>query len=321
MFNYFFHSLGVPLSIEQQDFTFITQTSTRIDRFLSESMPDKSRSFLQSLLLDGHICVNKKTIQKKSFKLKEGDEVDIHVPMAVALDTPAEDMNLNILYEDEHLLAVLKPWGILTHPLHAGKGGSLVSGLLHQCEFLSGINGVMRPGIVHRLDRCTSGVLLVAKEDQTHRKLQEYFANRTIKKTYYAICYGNPSQQEGIINLPIGRDPKRRTMQKVDEEGREAISHFKIIKTWNKFHFVQILPKTGRTHQIRVHLQSIGIPILGDTDYQGRYMPKWLKRVQLHSRSIEFIHPVTQQRIFVRSSIDADMISVIRRLNRGERYV
>jgi 23S rRNA pseudouridine1911/1915/1917 synthase len=309
------------LSTEQQDFTFINEIPVRIDIFLSESLPEKSRSFIQSLLSDGHIQVNKKQVEKKSHKLKTGDQVDIHIPMAVALETPAEDMNLTILHEDDHLLAVLKPWGILTHPLHAGKGGSLVSGLLHQCEFLSGINGVMRPGIVHRLDRCTSGVLIVAKEDQTHRKLQEYFSKRTIQKTYYALCYGNVKEDEGIINLPLGRDPKRRTMQLVDDSGREAISHYKVIKSWNKFHFVQIRPKTGRTHQIRVHLQSIGLPILGDTDYNGRFLPKWLKRVQLHSYSIKFIHPVTQQEMFIRTAIDADMISVIKRLNRGEKYV
>ncbi|MCJ8347175.1 RluA family pseudouridine synthase [bacterium] len=306
---------------EEQQFTFTCDSRQRIDKFISESLEHQSRSFLQGLLVDGCIKINSKTITKKSFKLNPGDLVEISIPAAVALETPAEDMNLNILYEDDHLLAVLKPWGILTHPLHAGKGGSLVSGLLHHCKFLSGINGVMRPGIVHRLDRCTSGVLVVAKEDQTHRKLQEYFANRVIQKTYYALCYGNPEQSEGIINLPIARDPKRRTFQKVDDSGREAISHYKIVKSWNKFHFVQITPKTGRTHQIRVHLRAIGLPILGDTDYQGRYMPKWLKRVQLHSRSIEFKHPVSQQRVFIRSKIDADMISVIRRLNRGEIYV
>lgn len=309
------------MSNTSQNFSFTAESSQRIDKFLSDSLSDKSRSFLQNLLSNEKISVNGKVKSKKSFKLKVGDIVEIEIPPVIALETPAEDMNLNILYEDEHLLAVLKPWGILTHPLHAGKGGSLVSGLLHQCEFLSGINGVMRPGIVHRLDRCTSGVLIVAKEDQTHRKLQEYFSNRTIQKTYYALCYGNPKQQEGIINSPIARDPKRRTFQIIDESGRESISHYKIVKSWNKFHFVQIKPKTGRTHQIRVHLQSVGLPILGDTDYQGRFMPKWLKRVQLHSRSIEFLHPVTQKRVFIKSSIDADMISVIRRLNRGERYV
>ncbi|MCO4783048.1 MAG: RluA family pseudouridine synthase [Candidatus Cloacimonetes bacterium] len=309
------------MSIEAQDYTFLSQESTRIDKFLSEMMPDKSRSFLQSLLVDGHVCVNNKTVVKKSFKLKAEDQIQVHVPMAVALETPAEEMNLKILYEDDHLLAVLKPWGILTHPLHPGQGGSLVSGLLHQSEFLSGINGVLRPGIVHRLDRCTSGVLIVAKEDQTHRKLQEYFANRTIQKTYYALCYGSVKENEGIIHLPLGRDPKRRTMQMVSDSGREAVSHYKVIKSWNKFHFVQIRPKTGRTHQIRVHLQSIGIPILGDTDYQGRYLPKWLKRVQLHSHSIAFVHPVSKQKMFIRTSIDADMVSVIKRLNRGEKYV
>jgi 23S rRNA pseudouridine1911/1915/1917 synthase len=218
-------------------------------------------------------------------------------------------------------MAVHKPAGILSHPNHPGQKNTLVHGLLHLGRALSSINGVLRPGIVHRLDRETSGVMLIARTDRAHRALQDAFARREIKKVYFALSYGRLDQLEGEIQLPLGRHPKKRHLRQVDPKGRDSWTRFKVIRSWDRFHFIRLEPLTGRTHQIRVHLKSRGMPILHDLEYAGRPISKWVQRLQLHAFSIKFTHPINGEPIFVRSPLERDMIDVVRRLNRGETYV
>jgi len=299
-----------------------TDDGQRLDKLLARYLKDQTRSYIAQLIQNGQISVDEKIILKKSFAVSAGQKLSVHIPKAVSLEVPAQDLGVEVLFQDQDLLVLNKPSGMLTHPLHDGEGGTLVSAALHLAENLSGINGVLRPGIVHRLDRETSGVIVCAKTETAHRKLQEDFANRRVQKCYFALVYGNARKREMEVNQPLGRDERRRMLRKVDNgpKGKWALTRFRIIKSWNKFHLVQAFPKTGRTHQIRVHLAYLGFPILGDTQYQGRALSKWLNRVQLHSFSLSVEHPRTGAPVRFCAGLPQDMKSVIKRLNDGESY-
>jgi 23S rRNA pseudouridine1911/1915/1917 synthase len=293
----------------------------RIDKVIQGNFPDYTRSFLQGLLENGHVVCNGKQVTKKSYKVKSSDVILVEIPEPEAIVTPAEDIPLKIVYQDADIAVINKPFDMLTHPLHPGQGGTLVNALLFHLKDLSGINGKLRPGIVHRLDRNTSGLIIVAKNDQAHQSLQEQFASRTVKKVYYALVYGALTQKRGEIAAPLGRDPKRRNLRCITPEGKNARTLYRVIKSWDKFHLVRVRILTGRTHQIRVHLKSIKVPIIGDGDYQGRLLPKWVKRTQLHSFSVTIDHPRTGERMCFKDSLALDMLSCIEKLNNGDRYV
>ncbi len=294
------------------------QESARLDAFLAEVLPDQTRSYIQSLIQDGHIRINGEIQTKKSTRLKGGEEVEVLIPAARPMDLKPVDLGLEVLFEDMHFVGVHKPAGVLTHPNHEGHDQTLVHGLLHQIGDLAGIHGELRPGIVHRLDRDTSGLLLVAKSDPAQLALQNLFSSRKIAKHYYALCHGKLQEKSGEIEKPLGRDPRRRTLQKISPDGRNALTRYTCIRSWGNFHLMRIQILTGRTHQIRVHMKSVGLPVVGDQEYGGRLIPRWSKRFLLHSFSLRFVHPLTQEKLYIRCPLPQDMRQVIQRLNRGE---
>lgn len=276
---------------------------TRLDKYLvifGEAL-HLSRERLQQLIRDGHVVVNGKVISKPSHHLHEGDTVALDIPEAIPLVLNPEDLNLPIVFEDEHLLVVDKPKGMLTHPHGQIQTGTLVNALLFHCQDrLSSINGVIRPGIVHRLDRETSGLLMVAKTDQAHASLSEQIKTKTARREYRAIAQGILPNPTGVIDAPIGRNPKHRDKMTIDPSGRNAVTHWTVVETLSdKFSWLALALETGRTHQIRVHLAHIGHPIFGDPLY-GSGVDKILKITPpdypgqcLQAFRLQFAHPVT----------------------------
>ena len=236
----------------------------RIDKFISQTYPTISRSMIQKLIDDNNVHVNG-VIVKQSYKIVEGDEIEIEFPEPKEIDLKAQDIPLDIIYEDNDIIVVDKPKGLVVHPANGNPDGTLVNAVMAICkDSLSGIGGEIRPGIVHRLDKDTSGLLIVAKNDEAHIKMSEQIKNRLVHKTYIALVRGVISENEATINMPIGRSNKDRKKMAVTKTGKEAITHFKVLKRYNNYTLLEIKIETGRTHQIRVHLTQIGYPIVGD---------------------------------------------------------
>lgn len=256
---------GAPVIYE---LTAESAAGQRIDKYLSGQLADLSRSYLQKLLKDGGVEVNKKPV-KSNYKLSEGDQIRLEVPEAVEPEITAEDMDLDILYEDKDIILVNKPKGMVVHPAAGHYAGTLVNGLMHHCrDQLSGINGVMRPGIVHRIDMDTTGVLIVCKNDKAHNAIAEQLKVHSITRKYYAIVHGVIKEDDGTVNAPIGRHPVDRKKMSINEKnGKEAVTHYHVLKRFRRFTYVECQLETGRTHQIRVHMASIGHPLLGDQVY------------------------------------------------------
>ena len=239
--------------------------AVRLDKYLAEQLPDLSRSYLQKLILDGNVTVNQKQV-KSNYKTSAGDIIEIAVPEPEEPDILPEDIPLNILYEDEDILVVNKPKGMVVHPAPGHYSGTLVNAVMYHCKGqLSGINGILRPGIVHRIDRDTTGSLLICKNDKAHRILAEQLKEHSITRKYHAIIYGNMKENTGTIVAAIGRHPTdRKKMSTKAPNGRRAVTHYKVLERFGKFTYIECQLETGRTHQIRVHMASIGHPILGD---------------------------------------------------------
>ncbi len=267
----------------------------RLDKFLAEEFSeDFSRSYLQKLLKNGNVLLNG-CIPKRHHIVDTGEYVEIAVPQPGESVIKAENIPLDIVYEDEYLLVVNKPQGMVTHPAPGNYTGTLVNALLGRCRDLSGIGGVLKPGIVHRLDKGTSGLLVVAKTDEAHRKLSKQFKNKTTKRVYMALVRGNVELDNGVIELPIGRSARDRLKMAVkfdDKRSKLAVTHYKVIKRFGDFTLLECVLGTGRTHQIRVHLSYIGHPILGDEKYGSR---GGLRFPMLHAARIGFTHPVTKK--------------------------
>lgn len=284
----------------------------RLDKFLALRFEkDFSRAFIQKLLKSGNVLLNG-NVPKCHQKVDAGDTVEISVPQSKESAISAEKIPLDIVYEDEHLLVVNKPQGMVTHPAPGNYTGTLVNALLAHCDDLSGIGGISKPGIVHRLDKGTSGLLLVAKTDDAHRKLARQFKNKTTKRVYLALVDGNVELDNGTVELPIGRsvrDRKKMAVKFDDESSKDAITHYKVIKRFGDFTLLECRLGTGRTHQIRVHLSYIGHPILGDEKYgtKGNFdMP------MLHAATIGFTHPVTKKFMEFSSKPPKEMADVIK---------
>jgi 23S rRNA pseudouridine1911/1915/1917 synthase len=267
----------------------------RIDRYLTDRNEDLSRSYLQKILKDGGVQINGKVV-KSNYKVAAGDVIELTVPEAVELEVEAEEMDLDILYEDEDILIVNKPKGMVVHPAAGHTSGTLVNGLMAHCkDSLSGINGVMRPGIVHRIDMDTTGVLIVCKNDFAHNSIAEQLKVHSITRKYYAIVHGGIREEEGTINAPIGRHPVDRKKMSINEKnGKHAVTHYRVLKRFQKYTYVECQLETGRTHQIRVHMASIGHPLLGDTVYGPAKCPiSGLQGQTLHAGVLGIIHPRT----------------------------
>lgn len=287
----------------------------RVDSFIPMVQKDISRSMVQKLIEQKNIKVNGKET-KHSYKLKLNDEIEIFVPEAKEIDLKAQDIPLSVIYEDSDIIVINKPKGMVVHPANGNPDGTLVNAVMNLCkDSLSGIGGEIRPGIVHRLDKDTSGAIIVAKNDKAHIKLSEALKNHEIKKTYLALVRGIIKENEATINMPIARSKKDRKKMDVDKDGKEAITHFKVLERYkNKYTLLQINLETGRTHQIRVHLSHIGYPIIGDEVYSNG-KNEWNVRGQcLHAWKLEFNHPITGKKISLEAEIPEYLKNIIKEL-------
>ncbi|SDZ90375.1 23S rRNA pseudouridine1911/1915/1917 synthase [Oribacterium sp. KHPX15] len=267
----------------------------RLDQFLSTlEEPEISRSYASKLIKDDRIQLNGRSC-KASSKVKEGDELLIDMPEPVSLDVVAEDIPLDIVYEDEDFLIVNKPKGMVVHPAAGHYQGTLVNAVMNHCgEELSTINGVMRPGIVHRIDKNTTGLLVVCKNDKSHKSLAEQLKEHSITRKYVAVVCGNIKEDSGTVDAPLGRSKKDRKKQAIDMvDGRNAVTHFRVLERFGDYTLVECVLETGRTHQIRVHMASIGHPVLGDDVYGPKRCPFTLEGQCLHAKVLGFIHPST----------------------------
>lgn len=269
----------------------------RIDKYLSNQIEGKSRSFIQGLIDENNVFVNNKNV-KSNYKLRNNDNVTVLMKEPIELNVTPEEIELNIVYEDEDLIVVNKPQGMVVHPAPGNYSGTLVNGLLYHCKDLSGINGVIRPGIVHRIDKDTSGVLVIAKNDDAHNFLSEQFKEHSIKREYYALVEGKFFKEEGMVDKPLGRNKKDRLKMAIVEEGKRAVTHYKVLETYNNgTSLVKCNLETGRTHQIRVHMASIGHPLVGDPLYGLKKQKFKLSGQVLHAKSLGFIHPRSKEYI------------------------
>lgn len=266
---------------------------TRLDKVVSTEQPDVSRTQIQLWITDGHILVNE-IKQKTKYKVKENDIVTIIEPEPEVLNIIAEDLNLEIVYEDADVLVVNKRRGMVVHPAKAHAGGTLVNGLMHHCTDLSGINGVLRPGIVHRTDKDTSGLLMVAKNDKAHVSLVDQLVAKTVKRVYVALVHGHIPHNSGTIDAPIGRGDHDRQKMVVTDRGKNAVTHFKVLERFKEYTLVECELETGRTHQIRVHMDYIEHPLVGDPKYGPKKTIPFGGQV-LHAQTIGFIHPATEE--------------------------
>ena len=285
--------------IEQNKYKFVINEETsnqRLDKAVSMLLPSFSRTHIAKLIDEGEILVNGKK-EKASLKLKEGDVIDVNVPESKELNIEKEDIPLDIVYEDEDILIINKPQGMVVHPSNGHNEHTLVNAILYHCKDLSGINGVARPGIVHRIDKDTSGLICVAKNDEAHIALSEQLKDHTMNRTYLALVRGVIKENTGEINLPIGRDEKNRQQMAVTaKNGKESITYFKVLERYGSHTLVECRLKTGRTHQIRVHLSYIGYPVEGDPLYAGKKYDTIYKGGQLLTAvKLSLIHPRTKK--------------------------
>ena len=268
----------------------------RIDRFLCENLENLSRSYIQKLLKDGMISVNQKKV-KPNYKLNEQDEIIVCIPDPEILDVLPEDIPLDILYEDDDILIVNKPKGMVVHPAPGHPDHTLVNAVMFHCQdHLSGINGVLRPGIVHRIDMDTTGSLVICKNDRAHQLLADDLKEHNITRRYHAIVHGKLKDDYGTVNAPIGRHPvDRKKMSTKSKNGRSAVTHYRVLEHFNNYTYIECELETGRTHQIRVHMASIGHPLVGDPLYGPSKCPFKLQGQSLHAKILGITHPTTKK--------------------------
>lgn len=289
----------------------------RIDRFLSKDLENLSRSYLQKLLKDGDIIVNGKVV-KANYKVSQGDEIQVSIPEPETPDILPENIPLDILYEDDDILVVNKPKGMVVHPAPGHYSHTLVNAVMYHCgERLSGINGVLRPGIVHRIDMDTTGSLLICKNDHAHQILAEELKEHSITRRYHAIVHGNIKEDTGTVNAPIGRHPvDRKKMSTKAPNGRHAVTHYKVLERFGDYTYIECELETGRTHQIRVHMSSIGHPILGDTVYGPTKCPYKLQGQTLHAKILGITHPTTGEYMEFDAPLPEYFSDLLQRLRR-----
>lgn len=328
-----------PSGLEHHRFRVSKNLTRRIDQYLVDRVPYLSRNNVQRLIDEQLVTINGKAT-KASYRPKAGDEVEMVAPPEPVNDLVPEPIPLEILYEDEHLLALNKQADLMVHPARGKWSGTLVNGLVYYGQKWSGVSGSWRPGILHRLDRNTTGIMLVAKSDEAHWRVARQFENRTIQKTYLAIVHGVPELLSDVIDLPIGRDRyvrEKQAVRKVENGGKQAVTMYQVLETFEvpagltleesafakdhrlprppeRFSMVQLTPKTGRTHQLRVHMAALGYPIVGDTMYGGRIFAHGdfrLERQALHAQEITFVHPGTLADLTIKAPLPADVGRVL----------
>ena len=289
----------------------------RLDRYLSGIVPDSSRSDMQGRIKDGIVKVNGEIV-KPNYKVKDGDEIIVEERELVESDITPEALDLDIIHEDPDVAVVYKPRGMVVHPSAGHAGGTLVNGLMHQLDELSGINGELRPGIVHRIDKDTSGLLMVAKNDVAHRDLVEQLVDKSVTRKYTALVHGVIPHDKGTVEAPIGRNPRERQDMAVVDSGKEAVTHFNVLERFKDYTLVECILETGRTHQIRVHMQYIGYPIVGDPKY-GQRRTMDVGGQLLHAGVIGFIHPMSGERLEFSAGLPGEFEAVLEELRRVEK--
>lgn len=294
------------------------QEEERIDRCIASLMDSLSRSYIQKMIREGYVEVNGKAV-RQNFRVSADDEVAFFLPEAVEPEILPEEIPLDILYEDDDLLVVNKPKGMVVHPAAGHYSHTLVNAVLFHCKGqLSGINGVLRPGIVHRIDKDTTGLIIVAKNDAAHLDLSQQLQRKSVSRLYYALVHGDFAHDHGTIDAPIGRDEKdRQKMAVTEKNSRDARTHFRVIERFRGFTLVECRLETGRTHQIRVHMRYIGHPVAGDEKYGYRKTLKTGGQL-LHAHQLEFIHPRTKEKVVVEAPLPDDFAAVLKTL-REER--
>ncbi|MDO4378563.1 MAG: RluA family pseudouridine synthase [Erysipelotrichia bacterium] len=303
--------------MEEINFTASQEmNSIRIDKALLTKV-DFSRTRLQQLIAEGLVEVNDEVV-KANYKLKTGDEVKISVPEVVEYEVKPYPMDLDIRYEDEDVIVINKPKGLIVHPTASTTEHTLVEGVLAHCKDLSGINGVMRPGVVHRIDKDTTGLIIMAKNDAAHNFLAEQLKDKTMNRKYYALVNGVIGHDNGTIDAPIGRDPNdRQKMAVTDKNSKDAVTQFKVLERFNKYTLIECSLKTGRTHQIRVHLDYIGYPVVNDPKYAPRKMKG--DGQLLHAHQLTFIHPRTKQKMTVEAPLPSNFADFLDKLRKEEK--
>lgn len=292
-----------------KEFTYkieLGEDEERIDKWISAALDSLSRSYIQKLIKEEHVLVNDRP-QKASYHIKAGDEIRFYIPDAAQPSIPAENIPLSILYEDDDILIIDKPKGMVVHPAPGHYSGTLVNAVMFHCrENLSGINGILRPGIVHRIDKDTTGSLIVCKNDAAHQHIASQLKAHSITRKYRAIVHGRFGVEEGCIDAPIGRDEKDRKKMAVNEKnGKPAVTHYKVLQNFREYSYIECQLETGRTHQIRVHMTSIGHPLLGDMVYGCRKSGFSLEGQTLHAMTIGFLHPSTGSYLEVSAPLPA----------------
>ena len=284
----------------------LEEADERLDKWISSVLPKLSRSYIQKCIKENDVLVNLKP-QKASYRLKLEDEIVFSVPEAVEPVIEAENIPLSVLYEDEDVLVVDKPKGMVVHPAPGHYSGTLVNAVMYHCrDHLSGINGVMRPGIVHRIDRDTTGSLIICKNDHAHREIAAQLKDHTITRKYRAIVHGVLKKDRGVVDAPVGRDPKERKRMAVNEKtGRHAVTHYLVLQRFQEYTYIECELETGRTHQIRVHMAYIGHPLLGDEVYCHKKEPYHLEGQTLHAMVLGFMHPSTDRYLEVTAPLPA----------------
>nr|MBP3681130.1 RluA family pseudouridine synthase [Clostridia bacterium] len=292
----------------------IEQVGKRLDLFVISVIKDLSRMNAKRLIEDGNVKVNSKN-SKVSYKVQNGDIIEIHIPEAKQLDLKAQEIPIEVVYEDSDIIVVNKPKGLVVHPANGNWDGTLVNAIMAICkDSLSGIGGEVRPGIVHRLDKDTSGLLIIAKNDKAHINMSNEIKNREVKKVYIALVRGIVAENEATINMPIGRSNKDRKKMAVVKNGKEAITHFKVIKRFDKYTLLEVKIDTGRTHQIRVHLSEIGYPVVGDEIYSNGKNEFGVHGQLLHAKSLDFKHPITGKDMHLEAELPVEFKNVLKKL-------
>lgn len=288
---------------------------TRLDVFISRKLKELSRSHIQKLIEDESVKVEGKT-GKASLKLKLNQIVEIEIPEPKGLDVAAQDIPIEILYEDGDIAVVNKPKGMVVHPACGNRSGTLVNALLFKCEKLSGINGVIRPGIVHRIDKDTSGILVIAKNDNAHIRLSSQFKEHSMKRRYTALVYGNIKGERGMIDAPIGRHKTdRKKFAVVDSGGKRAVTHFNVVKRYNGFTLIKAELETGRTHQIRVHMAYLGHPLVGDKVYGPKKEKLNVNGQMLHAELLGFVHPSTGKYMEFKTPLPEEFKDILKKIH------
>ena len=288
---------------------------TRIDKFLSEKFEGKSRSYIQGLIEEESILVNNKKV-KSNYKLKENDEIKVFMKEPKELEVEAENIPIDIIYEDSDVIVVNKAKGMVVHPAPGNYNGTLVNALLYHCTDLSSINGVIRPGIVHRIDKDTTGILVIAKNDEAHNKLSDQLKEHSMKREYYALVEGRIKANSGTIDKPLARSKKDRLKIAIVEGGKRAVTHYEVIEKFKNTTLVKCVLETGRTHQIRVHMSSIGYPLVGDPVYGFKKGKFKCEGQMLHAKTLGFIHPRTNAYVEFTSELPENFKALIENLRK-----